>query len=269
MTALCPQAKRVLVCVLEGRAGGQGRGQKVPFQPGRGARGHSERTSLPWAERERSQSCEAPAPRQPVWLHPRAGGRPGVPVFLPMPSSSIHSRWGQSGHSGVRYAEPGLPAPFLVVLWGLLSSPPGLTEKGGAVRFPGGAPRAQGGGLCGCGVFSGCQRGAQWASSCPLSLCSYTRPVASLPVGRTELKSAAAPSGVSPVFEWVSVWWLVEEVLPCPWAENAMSINSREKHPVAKGGPGQQTLSFILLVCSSCAKGLVRTLRNKQKLSVL
>lgn len=244
-----------------------------------GRRSHSsqaeERVATVSAQACRGQSVSALRAARPLPPGSLCGCTPGPadaqesPSSFPMPSSSVHSRWGQSGHSGVRHAKPGLSAPFLAVLWGLLSSPPGLTEKGGAVRFPGGAPRAQGGGLCGCGVFSGCQQGAQWASSCPLSLCSYTRPVASLPVGRTGLKSAAAPSGVSPVFEWVSVWWLVEEVLPCPWAENAMSINSREKHPVAKGGPGQQTLSFILLVCSSCAKGLVRTLRNKQKLSVL
>lgn len=51
--------------------------------------------------------------------------------------------------------------------------------------------------------------------------------------------------------------------------ENAKSINSKEKYPAAEDRIDAQTLSFIFLVCSPCAKGLVRTLRNKQKISVL
>ena len=60
-----------------------------------------------------------------------------------------------------------------------------------------------------------------------------------------------------------------EEVLLCPRVEKAEPINSKEKQPVAEDRTDKQTRPFVFLVCSPCAKVLVRIQRSKQKISVL
>lgn len=160
----------------------------------------------------------------------------------------------QSRDLEIRHVEPRFPAAFPTVVWDKSHfSHPGRRCSGVPGR---GLPQS---GLCGSvGASVGVRAVLGHPPSRSPSGCTFTSGAvspyeASLRIGRTGLNR--------PTSELVSIWWLR--------AENVKSTNSTEKHPVAKGRPGRQALSFIFLVCSLCAKGLVRTLRNKQNISVL